>query len=39
MNFDICVIGGGHAGIEAAHAGCVMGMKTALISMDTLCIG
>lgn len=33
-NYDIIVIGGGHAGIEAAHAGAKMGCKVALFSMD-----
>lgn len=37
--FDVVVIGGGHAGIEAAHAAARMGMETALISMDTAAIG
>lgn len=32
-NFDIAVIGGGHAGLEAAFAAARMGMRTALISM------
>lgn len=35
MNYDIIVIGGGHAGIEAAHAAAKMGVKTLLIT--TLC--
>ena len=33
MNYDIIVVGGGHAGIEAALASARMGKKTALISM------
>lgn len=33
MEYDIIVIGGGHAGCEAAHAAAKMGAKTALISM------
>lgn len=32
--FDIIVVGGGHAGCEAAHAAAVMGMKTLLVTMD-----
>lgn len=32
--FDIIVIGGGHAGVEAASAGAVMGCAVALITMD-----
>jgi len=36
MNFryDIIVVGGGHAGCEAAHVAAVMGAKTLLITMD-----
>ena len=33
MNFDVIVIGGGHAGIEASLASARMGNKTLLISM------
>lgn len=33
MNYDIIVIGGGHAGVEAALASARMGNKTLLISM------
>ncbi len=33
-NFDIVVVGGGHAGVEAAHAAARMGAATALITMD-----
>ena len=33
-SFDIIVIGGGHAGCEAAHAAARMGFHTALITMD-----
>lgn len=32
--YDIIVIGGGHAGIEAAHVGAKMGCGVALITMD-----
>lgn len=38
-NFDVIVIGGGHAGIEACMATARIGCKTALISMDTDAIG
>ena len=31
-NFDICVIGAGHAGVEAAYAAARMGVKTLLIT-------
>jgi len=33
MNYDVIVIGGGHAGIEAALASARMGSKTLMISM------
>jgi len=32
--YDIIVVGGGHAGCEAAHIASVMGAKTLLITMD-----
>ena len=38
-DFDVVVIGGGHAGIEAAHAAARMGCLTALVTMDTVAIG
>ena len=38
-NFDVIVIGGGHAGIEAAHASARMGCKTALVTLDKNKIG
>jgi tRNA uridine 5-carboxymethylaminomethyl modification enzyme len=34
FSYDIIVVGGGHAGCEAAHAAAVMGAKTLLITMD-----
>lgn len=37
--FDVIVIGGGHAGIEAAWVASRMGSKTALISLDITKIG
>lgn len=37
--FDVVVVGGGHAGIEAAYAAARMGSKTALISLDVNKIG
>src|SRR5687767_1084234 len=37
--FDIVVIGGGHAGAEAAWAASRMGAKTALVSLDPSRIG
>ncbi len=37
--FDVLVIGGGHAGCEAAHAAARMGVKTALVTMKRSGIG
>ena len=37
--YDVIVIGGGHAGCEAAAAAARMGCKTALITMKTDSIG
>jgi len=34
LNFDVLVIGAGHAGCEAAHAAARMGLSTALLSGD-----
>jgi tRNA uridine 5-carboxymethylaminomethyl modification enzyme len=34
FQYEIIVVGGGHAGCEAAHAAAVMGSKTLLITMD-----
>jgi tRNA uridine 5-carboxymethylaminomethyl modification enzyme len=38
-NFDVIVVGGGHAGIEAAHAAAKMGSKVLLISINIQRIG
>ena len=38
-NFEVVVIGGGHAGVEAASASSRMGAKTALITMKIDTIG
>jgi tRNA uridine 5-carboxymethylaminomethyl modification enzyme len=38
-NFDIIVIGGGHAGIEAALASARLGAKTALLTMNVDMVG
>ena len=34
MKYDIIVVGGGHAGIEASHITAFKGHKTALITMN-----
>jgi tRNA uridine 5-carboxymethylaminomethyl modification enzyme len=38
-DFDVIVVGGGHAGIEAAHAAAKMGSKTLLITLSIDKIG
>ena len=38
-NFDVVVIGGGHAGVEAASVSSRMGAKTILITMKIDTIG
>ena len=38
-SFDVIVIGGGHAGCEAAHAAARMGANTALVTMKSTDIG
>lgn len=37
--YDIVVVGGGHAGIEAASAGARMGCSVALVTMDRFALG
>ena len=37
--YDVIVVGGGHAGIEAAHAAARMGKKTLLLTMNLSSIG
>ena len=39
LQFDVVVIGGGHAGCEAAAASARMGVTTALFTNDTNTIG
>ncbi|MEP3676158.1 tRNA uridine-5-carboxymethylaminomethyl(34) synthesis enzyme MnmG [Sulfitobacter sp.] len=38
-HFDVIVIGGGHAGADAAHAAARMGAQTALLTMSKATIG
>jgi tRNA uridine 5-carboxymethylaminomethyl modification enzyme len=38
-SFEVVVIGGGHAGIEAAHAAARLGRATAMITLDLAAIG
>lgn len=38
-NFDVIVVGGGHAGVEAAAASARRGVRTALLSFDPAKIG
>ena len=37
--FDVVVVGGGHAGVEAAHAAARMGAEVALVTFDRSAIG
>lgn len=39
LEYDVVVIGGGHAGIEAALASAKLGVKTALITLDKEKVG
>ena len=39
MKYDVLVIGGGHAGLEASHAAATMGCYTALVTMDKHALG
>ncbi|WP_102106617.1 tRNA uridine-5-carboxymethylaminomethyl(34) synthesis enzyme MnmG [Oceaniglobus roseus] len=39
LSFDVIVIGGGHAGAEAATAAARMGAQTALVTLKTAAIG
>ena len=37
--FDVVVVGGGHAGIEASHAAARIGCKTALVTLEAAALG
>jgi tRNA uridine 5-carboxymethylaminomethyl modification enzyme len=39
ISYDVTIIGGGHAGCEAAHAAAQLGVKTCLISQKKDTIG
>ncbi|KUG26861.1 trna uridine 5-carboxymethylaminomethyl modification enzyme gida [hydrocarbon metagenome] len=39
MYFDLIVVGGGHAGIEAAHAAAKMGVSVGVVTMDKTAFG
>jgi tRNA uridine 5-carboxymethylaminomethyl modification enzyme len=39
LQFDVIVVGGGHAGVEAAYAAAKMGSKTLLLTIDAEKIG
>jgi len=38
-NYDVVVVGGGHAGIEAARASAKMGVSTLIITMNKNAFG
>src|SRR5262245_62230362 len=39
MKYEVAVVGGGHAGIEAAHAAARMGRRTALVTGELAAVG
>ena len=39
LDYDVVVIGGGHAGAEAAHASARMGVRTGLVTLNKASIG
>tara|TARA_Y100000590_G_scaffold465099_1_gene636372 strand:+ start:36785 stop:38653 length:1869 start_codon:yes stop_codon:yes gene_type:complete len=39
MDFDVVVVGGGHAGVEASLSSARLGLKTALITLDKQALG
>ena len=39
MTYDLIVVGGGHAGVEACHAGAKLGLRTLLITLNKKMIG
>ena len=39
LSVDVVVVGGGHAGVEAAHAAARMGVSVALVTLERSGIG